>query len=450
MTGKGYLLANDSKTTHAILSINYTGPSSIFRIGFSGTIGETPVLLPETRTMTASPLRITHFLPTVRLADGGVARTVLDWCKVFAERGHSVCLMCHDPADVPVEWMGDPSPGLPRGVVIPRENSGLLPLQKLKINPLERDVLAPTDILHLHAVWELENVRLAKTARQLNVPYLLSVHGMLDDWSMSQRSRKKRLYLALAGKRLLDQAATVHCTAEAELAQARKWFTNPNTAVLPCLVDMSQFEHLPGKETGLALIPEAMRNKPKVLFLSRLHEKKGVDVLIRAAAKLRDAGIDAVTLIAGVGEPACENQLKALVNELNLSDRVVFLGMVRGIEKVSLLQAVNLLALPTQQENFGLVLVEAMACGTPVITTQGTDIWQELQAAGAIITDRTPDAFAKQITQLLQNPQQRAKLGADARNWVMSSLAVQPLGDKYERLYQTLAVRPESPSPAGD
>ena len=346
------------------------------------------------------PIRIAHYLPAVRLADGGIARAVLDWCKVFAARQHAVSLICHDPLDVPRQWLDPGSTGVPHAVVVPPRSAG------------EIEALSHVDVLHLHAPWEVANLRFAANARRTGLPYILSVHGMLDDWSMAQRTLKKRIYLALAGRKLLNGAAVVHCTAEAELAQAKKWFTNPQTAVLPILVDLQAFENLPGPGMGLSLIPEAMRSRRKILFLSRLHEKKGVDLLIRATQHLRDSGVDAVTLIAGNGDAAYENQLRSLVVELDLGDRVAFLGMVNGTAKISLLQMVDLLALPTQQENFGLALAEAMACGTPVITTRGTDIWKEIQSAGAIITDRSPAAFAQAIRNLLIDESDRQQRGA--------------------------------------
>src|SRR5207248_2150044 len=83
------------------------------------------------------------------------------------------------------------------------------------------------DILHLHGPWLDGNRQLAEIARRYGVPYIVTLHGMLDDWSMSQRAIKKRLYMMLWGKRFLDRAACVHCTAAAELAQARRWFSNP-------------------------------------------------------------------------------------------------------------------------------------------------------------------------------------------------------------------------------
>jgi glycosyltransferase involved in cell wall biosynthesis len=188
----------------------------------------------------------------------------------------------------------------------------------------------------------------------------------------------------------------------------------------------------------MCLLEPPVQKQQKLLFLSRLHEKKGVDVLIRATGLLRDTGVEAVTLIAGTGEAAYENDLRNLVLELGLVSRVRFLGLVTGEQKISLYQAADVFVLPTLQENFGLVLAESLACGTPVITTKGTDIWKELQDAGAIIAERTPEAFAAEIRKLLDNPQNRAERGKRGREWVFSTLAVQPLSERYEAMYRSL------------
>ncbi len=392
-------------------------------------------------------LRIVQYLPTIRLSEGGVARAVLDWCKVLGDAGHDVALMCHDAADVPDSWKTGQK-GLPRLLAVPLPAAPLKSLGYFQLPLVGHDMLKHADVLHLHAPWLMGNLRMAALARRYQVPYLLSVHGMLDDWSMSQRTLKKRVYLAMFARRLLDAAAAVHFTADAELVQARKWFSNPKTAVLPCLVDLDPMEQLPGPELAMQLLPADLQNSPKVLFLGRLHEKKGVDILIRALSILQDASPACILLIAGTGEPAYEQHLQRLVEKLKLKDRVLFLGLITGKQKLSLCQASDVFALPTQQENFGLAIVEAMACGMAVLTTSGTDIWKEIQTAGAVITDRTPQAFAREIKILLDNPVDRVSRGVRGRQWVFDRLAAAPLGKKYEALYQSLASQKRG-SPGG-
>jgi glycosyltransferase involved in cell wall biosynthesis len=384
----------------------------------------------------SKPLRILHYVPAVRLEQGGVVRSILDWCTVFTSRGHQMSLVVYENKDVPRDWL-DAKPGHPRAYIVPQP---LPPLKLLGVRAMRQidQLLQDADVLHLHGPWLDGNRQIARLARKRHVPYLLSTHGMLDDWSMTRRGWKKKIYLSLAGRRTLNSAAMIHCTAEAELSQASKWFDNPHTTVLPYLVDLSPFTNLPGPQSALDQLPSSVRELPKLLFLSRLHEQKGVDILIRATALLRDAGISFITLLAGSGDPIYEGFLHSLVAELNLGNHIVFTGLLTGIEKLSLYNAADIFVLPTQHENFGLVLTEAMACGLPVITTKGTDIWQEIQSAGAIIADSTPESIAAEIKKMLGDPADRSARASRGRNWVFANLAVDPLSQKYESLYRKL------------
>jgi len=388
------------------------------------------------QTPTAKPLRIVHYLPEIRLEHGGVVRAVLDWCTVFSQRGHQVTLITYQGKDMPTEWLAQ-QPGKPRGVVVPEPWLPTRPLGRRAMKVAD-DALREADMLHLHAPWFDGNRQLANLARRRGVPYLVTVHGMLDDWAMAQRGLKKKIFLKLVAGRMLDKAAFVHCTAEAEWQQASKWFGNCNKVVLPYLVDLKPFESLPGKESGLALLPPKKRDEAKILFLSRLHEKKGVDILIRAAGILRDKKIAFTLMIAGNGEAEYERSLHDLVASLKLNDRVVFLGLITGITKISLYQAADIFVLPTHQENFGLVLTEAMACGTPVVTTKGTDIWQEVQTAGGTIAQTTPESIAGTIEELLSDRENLSERGARGQAWAFETLAVEPLARRYEQLYWSM------------
>lgn len=378
-------------------------------------------------------LRIVHYLEKVRWTVGGVMRAAMDWCSVFAAREHEVTLITPDPLDVPPQWMSPP-PGVPRCMVVPKLGSFDLlnaeGLQQIK------EKLSHTDILHLHAPWTTSNVQVARIARSLGVPYVLTVHGMLDDWCMTQRGMKKKLYLTLFGRKLIDQAAVVHCTAMAEMQQARKWFSNERIAVLPYLFDLGEFRDLPGKQLAQDAFEPLRQSRPKVLFLSRIHPKKGLELLIEAVSLLKTRNLPVELVVAGEGEPPYVQSLQALVRQHGLESTVHFVGLVKGAMKLSVFQAADIFALPTSQENFGLVLPESLACGTPIITTKGVDIWQDMQAAGGIIVDRSPQQLADAIQSLITDPARREKLSQRGQKWVAENLDPEKLANSYEALYQ--------------
>lgn len=382
-------------------------------------------------------MKIVHYLGRMRLEDGGVVRAVLDLCAVLAARDHDVTLLTLDATDVPQQWTtgGD---GRPRVVTL-QPRAGPWPGLRRGAVIEARQCIATADVVHLHVPWDPVCLVLARLARQSGVPYFISLHGMLDDWCMGRKAFKKRLYLAWVGRQFLERAAAVHCTAQAEQDQSRKWYTHGRPIVVPLIFDLSEYEHLPGPAVARRKFAWAFPddNDPVVLFLSRLHPKKRVELLIEAAMQLRDDGLTFKLLIAGTGEPKYEQSLRALVERKQLSARIAFLGFVSGRNKVSLYQASDVFVLPTSQENWGFVLLESLVCATPVITTKGVDIWPELQSSGgAVIADQTPQAFAAALADLILDREKRQRMQQQGRAWVQQNFNVDRVVEQYEQLYK--------------
>lgn len=396
-------------------------------------------------------MRIVHYLSELRLSHGGVVRCVIDLCEALARANHEVTLITFDPADVPAAWQRDDraaahSPAAPRAVALnwPRFPK---PIRRLRARDIDaaRSALRGADVLHLHVPWEATNPQLAALARRERIPYILSTHGMLDDWTIAQGLARKRLYLALAGRGLLNRAASILCTADAERDQARKWFTNPRIDVLPLLMDLDPFRSLPVASAAASHIANIPGDPawPIALFLSRLHPKKGVEVLIDAAALLKQRGTNIRLAIAGkedIAAPGYEEIIRNRITSAGIADRAAMLGMVTGPARDALLAAATLHALPTSQENWGFSLIESLAAATPVITTRGVDIWRELQATGAaIIADQTPQSFADAIDQLASDPARAASMGRQGRDWVLRELDPAAVLTRYEQLYKSLS-----------
>jgi glycosyltransferase involved in cell wall biosynthesis len=397
-------------------------------------------------------VRIVHFIKWLRLRDGGTVRAVLDLCEALARRGHEVTALSCDDSGVPESWRGPRRPGVPRSVVIRLadplfERGGRTVANAIRDTITQylpgeairaaRDVLAEADILHLHGVWANCNHQLARLAERSGRPFVVSPHGMLDDWSMSQGAAKKRLHLSLMGRRTLERARAVHCTARAELDQAAKHFPRGRGVVIPLLFDLAQFGTLPGTGPALAAFPALAADMPRVLFLSRLHAKKGVEILIRALSASARLNAPFTLLLAGPSDPPDYiESLRALAREESVAEHVHFLGMVTGRDKLSLYQAADVFALPTSQENFGYVLYESLACGTPVVTTRGVDTWTELVASGgATIVDREERAVRSAIRAVIDDPEKRRAMGESGRAWALTHLDREATIDAYEAAY---------------
>lgn len=383
-------------------------------------------------------MRVVHYLPRIRLAEGGVVRAVLDICAVLAARGIDQVLATTDDTDAPQPWR-DARPGTPRIHLLPPPQ----PFTRRLARPARASIaplIAQADVLHLHTPWEPANIQLARIARRAGRPYVISIHGMLDDWSMAQKALKKRLFLRLTGRALLERAHCVHCTAQAEMHQAQRWYPRGRSIVIPLILDLQPYRDLPGPELARQAFPVLQSPGPIVLYLGRVHPKKGLHVLLEALSLLRRTGSTARLVVAGTGDKPYLDRIHSRIDQLNLRDAVDFLGLVTGAQKVSLYQAADLFVLPTSQENFGFTLPEALVCGTPAITTRGVDIWPELEASGgALIVDLHPQAIADAIASLLADEPRRHTMGQRGRAWVLEQLNPDAIAEQFRSLYARAA-----------
>jgi len=376
-----------------------------------------------------SCLNLVHYLDAARLELGGVVRAVLDMAQVMADAGHQVRLLTPDASDVPDAWRSG-EPGQPRAIVVPAPRFGR------RVPAVIDEAIQSADVLHLHGPWTLANPPIAAAARHHRCPYVVTLHGMLDDWSMKQRGLKKRAYLKLTGRRLLEKAAGIQCTAEAERQQSQPWYPRGRSVVLPYIFNTDPYQQLPGPQLAEEKIAALSNDRFKVLFLSRIHPKKGIEHLIDAASLLVKNGSSFRVLVTGPDEPGYQAVLEERIQRHGLTDTVVFTGPVYGQTKSSLYQAADVFVLPTSQENFGIVLTEALACGTPVITTRGTDIWAEIQEAGGIIVPQDAQAIAKAIQDLIEDPARCTDLGEQGRQWVLKRFESHRLRIDYEAMYR--------------
>ncbi|MFZ9915805.1 MAG: glycosyltransferase, partial [Phycisphaerales bacterium] len=156
-------------------------------------------------------MRLVHAITSVDLRLGGTARAALDLVQAMTRREHQVTLLTNDASDVPQSWIGG---GNPQSLLDPGLASYLVASRP---SAATVEAVRDADVVHIHAMWEPFNARIATLCRKIGTPYVLTPHGMLDDWCMARGAWKKRVYLKLFGRQMLESAAFVHCTARAEL-----------------------------------------------------------------------------------------------------------------------------------------------------------------------------------------------------------------------------------------
>lgn len=384
-------------------------------------------------------MRVLHYLSQLRLSAGGTVRALLDLAQAQSRIGLDVQIITTDFGDAPEEWR-ERKGGTPHVEVVDPLR-GPLGLFTSAAKGRIRSLAGDADIGHVHGVWEPSIAQFTSLVHGAGRPFIVTPHGMLDDWSMAQRRPKKLLYLTLAGRRMLSRSALVHCTAGGEQEQVRKWVSHGRTRVVPNIVVLDEYEDLPGPDPARRAFPALSCDRPKVLFLSRVHYKKGIEVLVDALVLLEREGHGCDLVVAGAGDDAYLREVESRAERVGVVDRVHILGMVTGVEKVSLYQACDVFALPTSQENFGYVYFESMASMTPVVTTDLVDTVPELEeSGGALVVERSPEAFAGAIGGLLSDANTRKAMGRRGREWVMGSVNARDVADRYRSMYEDASL----------
>jgi glycosyltransferase involved in cell wall biosynthesis len=251
----------------------------------------------------------------------------------------------------------------------------------------------------------------ARAALAARVPFIVRPLGTLDPWSLSRHRWRKRALLGAGLRRALAGAAAMHYTSAGEqrLAEAAEPWLPPGV-VVPLGVEDVFFADGERPDTA----------HPYLLTLSRLDPKKGIDLLIRAfhEAGARAAGGRWRLVIAGDGDPRYVRELKRLAAAGAAAPRILFTGWVDDTRRETWLRRASLFALPSAQENFGLALGEAMACGVPVVVTPGVNLAPEVGAAGAgWVAERSAAGLAAVLHDALNDTPGRMTRGAAARRF---------------------------------
>lgn len=362
-------------------------------------------------------MKVLHVLPTLDPAYGGPVKSVEALTAICRARGIEVTVY-------------------PEGYV--KRRTYLLPYYP-GLKGLRRlyNLVRKADLIHIHGLWNTVTTLAALFARSTVRPYVMVPHGMLDRWALRRSRFKKFVYSVLIERRNLCKASAIHLLNEGELLEAEYYGLKAPTFILPNAVDPCEFDLLPGKEVLYSIYPK-LRDKTVLLYLGRIHPKKGFNLLIPAFARaFRQLG-NLCLIVAGPDEGGYQRFVERMVSQHNLCDSVEFTGLVTGESKKVLLGGADYLILPSYQEGDSVAVKEAMASSLPVIVTKACHL-PEVTAYGAgVEVEGKVDEIADAIVLLGDSPDMRRAMGKNARKLVEDKFSYEKIGDKLIEIYESI------------
>ena len=371
-------------------------------------------------------MKILHITPFFYPATiyGGPTRSVFELCGQLARIGCDVRVLTTDAngPDTVLQVATDREAALEERLVVRYCHRWI----DVSVSPTLLRLLARhirwADVVHLNAVYSFPTIPTLLACRLLNKPVVWSPRGMLQRWEGTTRPVLKSLWekvcrAAAPGNLLL------HFTSESESTESLNRFPGFRSVVIPNGLSIpDRVEHYDGHDSL------------RLVYLGRLHPKKGIENLLQAYSKLNgNLRKTALLTIAGTGDDAYTQGLKSQIEKLGLSEHVRMIGSVTDQDKRMLFENSDVAVVPSFTENFGMVVAEALAHGVPVIASKETP-WQRLEETGAgLWVDNSPKSLARAIEQMSQMPLR--EMGEKGRRWVKEEFASSVVAERMIEVY---------------
>ena len=299
-----------------------------------------------------------------------------------------------------------------------------------------RRLLETAEGLHIHGLWEQSTFIAAHSARRQRVPYLISAHGMLEPWALRNKRLKKLVYSALIERANLQGASCLHALTHAEAAEYRSFGCTAPIAVIPNGV------RIPAAVSAHKFLVQypALDGKRIVLFLGRIHFKKGLDLLVRAWKKIILRWPDAHLVLAGPDFEGTRARITALIEQEGLAPHVLFTGMLRDDLKWSALAAAECFVLPSFSEGLSVSVLEAMGVGLPVIVSDRCNLPEVARLEAGWVISASVAPLEAALESLLENsPQSNAQIGERGRDFVHQHYNWSVVADQMNELYRWIS-----------
>lgn len=399
------------------------------------------------QSLRGDPISVAHIIPSMAEKYGGPPEVVRNLASHLS--GYRVNVSCwtvvRDEERAEVRQLGSWVRGFPE----------VFPRQWRRSPQLAREFARQTrlfDVTHLHEIWDHPIYQASKVCRLSAKPYLITAHGSLEPWCLNQRKWKKLVYSRLIGQRVLRGAACLHALTTAEIDGFVKFGLKNQFTVIPNGVEPEDFAVTPEPEEAEATWGE-LRGRRVVLFLGRIHPKKGLADLLRAWKSVVACHQDALLVIAGPDEFGHRARLEDIIQDEALNEDVLFTGMVSGKSKFALLSRADVFVLPSHSEGFSAAVLQAMAAGLPCLLTPGCNFPEAESAGAALIVKPSSPRLAEGLRDLLFLSEGKRKLmGERGRRLVFGNYTWDISARKFLTVYRRIIGGrqvPLYPEPAG-
>lgn len=387
-------------------------------------------------------MKILHVIPSLNPADGGPPRITLRLAAGAASLGHEATILYHDTpaAHAAIEQQAAEIPGCDRvryHILSPQPR-----LENLFPGEVHKKIdciIGDFDIVHIHSIWDGISRATMMCAYRRSIPFAILANGMLDPWSLAQKRLKKRVLLALGLRKLMNRAAFFQAGNIDEKAGFVRAGIKTPIEIIANGIDPQQFETLPPPGQFYAAHPE-LKNRPYVVFMGRLHHKKGLDFLAAAFTELAPKHPDLQLVIAGPDEGALTD-FQDDIRLAKLSDRTHIVGPIFGPERFSLLRDAACFCLPSRQEGFSVAVLEAMACAVPVVISEPCHFPQVAErGAGEVVPLNVPDITAA-LNRILSDAALQKSMSQAARQLVFEKFTWPQIANELVAAYERATTR---------
>jgi glycosyltransferase involved in cell wall biosynthesis len=396
----------------------------------------------------SQPLKILQIVPSISLVYGGPSQMVLGLSQALARQGVEVTVLTTDAnGDV-----GQPPLDVPLNKMVEKNGYQIryfrcAPFRRYKFS-LELVLwlwqhAQEYDLAHIHALFSPVSTGAAWVARHRKLPYFLRPLGTLDPADLQKKKWLKKIYAASIEGSNLSGASAVHFTTEAEAQISHRFGVKTRDLVIPLGVEPFVAEPI---EIDFPLL-NFPSESPMVLFLSRIELKKGLELLIPALECLLAEGLKFHFVMAGsnVQDPEYEAKIARKIQRSPLLQCTTFAGFVTGDAKALLLRHADVFVLPSYYENFGIAVVEAMFAGVPVIISDRVQIADAVQTSqSGWVSSCQVEAIVATLRTALQNPAERQRRGANARNYALQHYTWDTIAEQTIQAYHKI-LQPSPP-----